>query len=44
LARDIFRVNEDGTLAISAEIDDAQRQTVQDAADSYPTRAITVAD
>jgi ferredoxin len=44
LAPDVFRVDEDARLAISAEIDDAHRQAVQDAADSCPTQAITVAD
>ena len=37
-------VDEDGGLAISTELDDEQRQAVQDAADSCPTQAITVAD
>jgi ferredoxin len=44
LAPDVFRVDEDGRLAISAEIDATQRRAVQDAADSCPTQAITVAD
>jgi ferredoxin len=44
LAPDVFRVDEDARLAINAEIDEAQRQAVQDAADSCPTQAITVAD
>jgi ferredoxin len=44
LAPDVFRVDEDTRLAISGAIDDAQRQAVQDAADSCPTQAITVAD
>ena len=44
LAPEVFRVDEDGGLAISTELDDELRQTVQDAADSCPTQAITVAD
>jgi ferredoxin len=44
LAPDVFRVDEDARLAISGAIDDEQRQAVQDAADSCPTQAITVAD
>jgi ferredoxin len=44
LAPDVFHVDEDGGLAISTELDDEQRQAVQDAADSCPTQAITVAD
>jgi ferredoxin len=44
LAPDVFRVDEDASLAISTDIDEAQRQAVQDAADSCPTQAITVAD
>jgi ferredoxin len=44
LAPDVFRVDEDARLAISGAIDDEQRQAVQDAADSCPTHAITVAD
>ncbi|HYP95995.1 MAG TPA: ferredoxin, partial [Mycobacterium sp.] len=43
LAPDIFRVDEDARLAISTELDEAQRQAVQDAADSCPTQAITFA-
>ncbi len=43
LAPDVFRVDEDARLAISTELDEAQRQAVQDAADSYPTQAITFA-
>ncbi|HZN80646.1 MAG TPA: ferredoxin [Mycobacterium sp.] len=44
LAPDVFRVDDDARLAISSDIDDEQRQAVQDAADSCPTQAITVAD
>jgi ferredoxin len=44
LAPDVFRVDEDARLTISGDIDDEQRQAVQDAADSCPTQAITVAD
>jgi len=33
-----------GGLAIDTESDDEQRQALQDAADSCPTQAITVAD
>ena len=44
LAPDVFRVDDDARLAINTELDDEQRQAVQDAADSCPTRAITVAD
>jgi ferredoxin len=44
LAPDVFRVDEGARLAISDAIDDEQRQAVQDAADSCPTHAITVAD
>jgi ferredoxin len=40
----VFRVDEDGRLAVSAEIDDTQRQAIRDAADSCPTQAITLAD
>jgi ferredoxin len=43
LAPDVFRVDEDGGLDISTGLD-AQREAVQDAADSCPTQAITVAD
>jgi ferredoxin len=39
-----FRVDEDGGLDINTGLDDAQREAVQDAADSCPTQAITVAD
>ena len=44
LAPDVFRVDDDARLAINTELDDEQRQAVQDAADSCPTQAITVAD
>ena len=44
LAPGHFRVDEDGGLDISTDLDDAQREAVQDAADSCPTQAITVAD
>jgi ferredoxin len=44
LTPDVFRVDEDGGLDISTGLDDAQREAVQDAADSCPTQAITVAD
>jgi ferredoxin len=44
LAPDVFRVDENGGLEISTELDDEQRLAVQDAADSCPTQAITVAD
>ena len=44
LAPDVFRVDDDARLSINTELDDEQRQAVQDAADSCPTRAITVAD
>jgi ferredoxin len=44
LAPDVFRVDEDARLAISSDIDFEQRQAVQDAADSCPTQAITIAD
>jgi len=43
LAPDVFRLDEDARLAISAELDDEQQQAVPDAADSCPTQAITVA-
>jgi ferredoxin len=43
LAPDVFRVDEDARLAIGTELDEAQRQAVQDAADSCPTQAITLA-
>jgi len=43
LAPDVFRVDEDARLAISTELDEAQRQAVQDAVDSCPTQAITLA-
>jgi ferredoxin len=44
LAPDVFRLDADARLAISTELDDGQRRAVQDAADSCPTQAITVAD
>ena len=44
LAPDVFRLDDDVRLAISAELDEAHRQAVQDTADSCPTQAITVAD
>ena len=44
MAPDVFRVDEDARLAISSDIDLDQRQAVQDAADSCPTQAITIAD
>ena len=44
LAPDVFRLRDDARPAISTELDDEQRQAVQDAADSCPTQAITVAD
>jgi ferredoxin len=44
LAPDVFHLDDDARLAISTELDDEQRQAVQDAADSCPTQAITVAD
>ena len=44
LAPDVFSVDEGGGLAVSTEFGGEQRQAVQDAADSCPTQAITVAD
>lgn len=44
LAPDVFQLDDDARLAINTELDDEQRQAVQDAADSCPTQAITVAD
>jgi ferredoxin len=44
LAPDVFRVDEDARLAISAELDETHRAAAQDAADSCPTQAITVSD
>jgi ferredoxin len=38
----VFSLDDDARLVISAELDDEQRQAVQDAADSCPTQAITV--
>jgi ferredoxin len=39
-----FHLDEHAQLVLGAELDDAQRQAVQDAADSCPTQAITVGD
>jgi ferredoxin len=44
LAPDVFHLDDDARLTISTQLDDEQRQAVQDAADSCPTQAITVAD
>jgi len=44
LAPEVFRVDEDARLTFSAELDEAHRPAVQDAADSCPTQAITVSD
>jgi ferredoxin len=44
LAPDVFHLDGDARIAIGTELDDVHRQTVQDAADSCPTQAITVAD
>lgn len=44
LAPDVFQLDDDARLAINTELNDEQRQAVQDAADSCPTQAITVAD
>jgi ferredoxin len=44
LAPDVFSLDQDARLVINSELDDEQRQAVQDAADSCPTQAITVAD
>jgi ferredoxin len=44
LAPDVFHLDDDAQLVIGTELDDEQRQAVQDAADSCPTQAITVAD
>jgi ferredoxin len=44
LAPDVFRLDGDARVVVSAEVDEAHRQAVQDAADSCPTQAITVAD
>jgi ferredoxin len=44
LAPDVFSVDEGGGLAVGTEFDVEQRHAVQDAADSCPTQAITVAD
>ena len=42
LAPDVFSLDDDARLVISAELDDEQRQAVRDAADSCPTQAINV--
>jgi ferredoxin len=42
LAPDVFSLD-DARLVTSTELDDEQRQAIQDAADSCPTQAITVA-
>ena len=44
LAPDVFHLDGHAQLVIGTELDDEQRQAVQDAADSCPTQAITVAD
>ena len=44
LAPDVFGLNGDSRLVIRTELDDEPRRAVQDAADSCPTQAITVAD
>jgi ferredoxin len=44
LAPDVFRLDGDARLALRTELDDGQRQAVQDAADAGPTQAITVTD
>jgi ferredoxin len=44
LAPDVFSVDTDARLVITTDLDDSQRDAVQDAADSCPTQAITVAD
>jgi ferredoxin len=44
LAPEVFRVDENGGLTIRNGLDDAQREAIQDAADSCPMQAITVAD
>ena len=43
LAPGVFRLRADARLAFRIELVDEQRQTVQDAADSCPTQAITIA-
>ena len=44
LAPDVFSLDGGAQLSIATELDDEQRQAVQDAADSCPTQAITVGD
>jgi ferredoxin len=44
LAPDVFSLDNSAQLSIATELDDEQRQAVQDAADSCPTQAITVGD
>jgi ferredoxin len=44
LAPDVFRLDDDARLALRTELDDGQRQAVQDAADACPTQAITATD
>jgi ferredoxin len=44
LAPDVFSVDADARLTVRTDLDDSQRQAAQDAADSCPTQAITVAD
>jgi ferredoxin len=44
LAPDVFHLDGHAQLVIDTELDDERRQAVQDAADSCPTQAITVAD
>jgi ferredoxin len=44
LAPDVFHLDEHAQLVVGTELDDEQRQAVQDAADSCPTQAITVGD
>ena len=43
-APDVFHLDGDARVAVSAELDETHRQAVQDAADACPTQAITVAD
>jgi ferredoxin len=43
LAPDVFSLDDEARLAVSTELDDEQLQAAQDAADSCPTQAITVA-
>jgi len=42
LAPDVFHLDDDAQLVIGPDLDDEQRQAVQDAADSCPTQAITI--